>query len=135
MTRTFAFPAGEPDSLAEAIESVTFSHGTPSMKITMVKPIIDWLELNWPDERLRIQQDAFLGSSVVILARPGGGDVYDGLCLPTNLVYGWALSMEARNVKDSRRRDILIEYQRICYQVLAGSRATTESMPHGGLVA
>jgi hypothetical protein len=83
-----------------------------------VRPLCDYLGLNWSGQRQRIYRDTILNevSSECVIHSQGQGRSM--LCLPLDYLNGWLFSVSAERVKDEIRGSLL-RYQRECYRVLA----------------
>jgi hypothetical protein len=91
-----------------------------------VRPICDFLGIDWSSQRRRINRDPVLSEvtmSVVITAtdidpksrRPQTSSM---LCLPLDFLNGWLFGVSAQRVK-SELRERVITYQRECYKILS----------------
>ena len=91
-----------------------------------VRPICDFLGIDWSSQRRRINRDPVLSDvtmSVVITAtdidpqsrRPQTSSM---LCLPLDFLNGWLFGVSAQRVK-SEFRERVITYQRECYKILS----------------
>ena len=91
-----------------------------------VRPICDYLGLNWDGQRRRVNRDPVLSQeimSVVVTTtdidtssrRPRTSTM---LCLPLDFINGFLFGINASRVKEEVREQ-LIRYQRECYRVLA----------------
>lgn len=88
-----------------------------------IRPICDYLGVDWSAQRRRINRDLVLAHEltpcVVVTATQGQPDQRrEVLCLPLDMINGWLFGISARRVKDEVREQ-LIRYQRECYRVLA----------------
>lgn len=83
-----------------------------------VRPICDFLGLNWSGQQQRINRDPVLSEikGVCVIHTPGGSQ--EMLCIPLDFLNGFLFGVNASRVKESVREQ-LITYQRECYQVLA----------------
>jgi len=85
-----------------------------------VRPLCDYLGVDWSAQRKRIVGDAVLSEaarSVAATATEAGGR-REMLCLPLNLLNGWLFGVSAARVKPEIR-ERLVRYQKECYRVLA----------------
>ena len=91
-----------------------------------IRPICDFLGIDWSSQRRRINRDPVLSESimsVVITAtdidptsrRPQTSTM---LCLPLEFLNGWLFGVSAQRVKPELRERV-ITYQRECYKVLS----------------
>jgi hypothetical protein len=88
-----------------------------------VRPICDYMGVDWSAQFRRINRDPVLSAEVipcvVVTATQGQPDQRrEMLCLPLDMVNGWLFGINANRVKEELR-DRLIQYQRECYRVLA----------------
>jgi hypothetical protein len=88
-----------------------------------VRPICDYLGVDWSAQYRRINRDPVLSSElipcVVVTATQGQpGQRREMLCLPLDLVNGFLFGINANRVKQELRSR-LIQYQGECYRVLA----------------
>lgn len=88
-----------------------------------VRPICDYMGVDWSAQFRRINRDPVLSAEVtpcvVVTATQGQPDQRrEMLCLPLDMVNGWLFGINANRVKEELR-DHLIQYQRECYRVLA----------------
>ncbi len=85
-----------------------------------VRPLCDYLGVDWSAQRKRIVGDAVLSEaarSVAVTATEAGGK-REMLCLPLDMLNGWLFGVSAARVKPEIR-ERLIRYQKECYRVLA----------------
>ena len=88
-----------------------------------VRPICDYLGVDWSGQYRRINRDPVLSAELVpcvaVTATQGQPDQRrEMLCLPLDMINGWLFGINATRVK-AELRDRLIQYQRECYRVLA----------------
>lgn len=83
-----------------------------------VRPLCDYLGLNWDGQRRRILRDPVLSAEAasVEIETPGGPQ--EMTCIPLDFLNGWLFGISASRVKEEIR-ERLITYQRECYRVLA----------------
>jgi hypothetical protein len=112
----------------DTLTAVSLEDGTVYVPL---RPICDYLGLNWSGQRQRTQRDPILGevSSECVIHSQGQGRAM--LCLPLEYLQGWLFGVTAKRVKDEVRENLLV-YQRECYRVLADAfllpnRAMTSS--------
>jgi ferritin-like metal-binding protein YciE len=89
-----------------------------------VRPICDYLGLDWSAQYRRINRDPVLSGAVqgvAITTTPSvdgrGGGLQEMSCLPLKFLPGWLFGVSATRVKDDLREKI-IRYQRESYDVL-----------------
>ena len=104
-----------------------------------IKPICEFLGINWDGQRQRIQRDPVL-SEVIMSAVVTHADIdlesrrphtSEMLCLPLEFINGFLFGINASRVKEEIREN-LIRYQRDCYRILAQAfleRAETAISP------
>jgi hypothetical protein len=88
-----------------------------------IRPICDYLGIDWSSQRQRINRDPILSEElipcVVVSTTQGQPDQRrDMLCLPLEFVNGWLFGINANRVREEIR-DNLLRYQRECYRILA----------------
>ena len=88
-----------------------------------VRPICDYMGVDWSSQRQRINRDPVLSQElrpcVVVTTTQGQPDQRrEMLCLPLDMVNGFLFGINANRVK-AELRDRLVQYQRECYRVLA----------------
>lgn len=108
----------EIDFYGDEITAVLVEEGDRQMVFIPIRPICDYLGLNWSGQRQRIQRDPILGevSSECVIHSQGQGRRM--LCLPLDYLNGWMFSINADRVKEDIRNNLL-RYQRDCYRALA----------------
>ncbi len=89
-----------------------------------VRPLSEFLGLDWRSQRHRINRDPVLSAAakgVVVMTPPSqdgrGGGPQEMLCLPVQFVHGWLFRITTERVKPELREKI-IRYQRECFRVL-----------------
>ena len=89
-----------------------------------VRPICEYLGLDWSSQRQRIDRDPVLSEvrqGVVITTAPSadgrGGGPQEMLCLPVQFLHGWLFGISASRIKPELQEKV-IRYQRECYSVL-----------------
>jgi len=101
---------------------VVVENGRQSVYVP-VRPICDFLGVNWDGQRRRIDRDAVLAEAVtacvVVTTTQGQPDQRRTmLCLPLRYISGFLFGINASRVKPELK-ERLIMYQRECYDVLA----------------
>lgn len=98
--------------------------GRPVVYVPL-RPLCDYLGVDWSSQRQRINRDPVLSDvvqGVVVTTTPSpsgrGGGPQEAVCIPLDYLNGWMFGINASRVKDEIR-DRLIRYQRECYRVLA----------------
>lgn len=101
-----------------------------------LRPICDYLGIDWASQRKRITRDPVLSEtmmSMVIMTtdidpesrRPRSSEMS---CLPLKFLNGWLFGVNASRVKEELR-ERLIRYQRECYDVLAQAFQSPAARP------
>lgn len=90
-----------------------------------IRPICEYLGVDWSAQYRRINRDAVLAESVqgvAVTTTPSadgrGGGLQEMLCLPLKFLPGWLFGINAARVKLELQEKI-VRYQRECYDVLA----------------
>jgi hypothetical protein len=90
-----------------------------------LRPICDFLGLNWSAQFRRINRNIVLSAEtegVAVTATPSssgvGGGQQEMVCLPLKYLNGWLFGINAERVKPEIR-DMVIRYQRECYEILS----------------
>lgn len=121
MSKEKALVPQEQQSIAfydDEITAVLVSVGERQEVYVPLRPICDFLGLNWSGQQQRINRDPVLSEvkGVCVIHTPGGPQ--EMLCLPLDFLNGWLFGIQAARVSDEVREQ-LITYQRECYRVLA----------------
>lgn len=89
-----------------------------------VRPICEYLGLDWSSQRQRIDRDPVLSDirqGVVVMTPPStdgrGGGPQEMLCLPVQFLHGWLFGINASRIKPELQEKV-IRYQRECYGAL-----------------
>lgn len=90
-----------------------------------VRPLCDYLGLDWSAQRRRIMRDEVLAAEVMSVAimttlidpQRGRRSTQNVLCLPLTKLYGWLFGMTVSKAKPEFR-DKLTRYRAECYDVL-----------------
>lgn len=88
-----------------------------------VRPVCDFLGLNWSGQRQRLARDAVLSAAlkgVVVTHTPsgrGGAGPQEMLCLPVELLHGWLFGVTVDRVKPELRERLNL-YRAECFAVL-----------------
>ncbi len=85
-----------------------------------MKLIVERMGLDWSRQLKTIKSDPVLGPTVGELSTVGrDGKARNMTCLPLHYLNGWLFKIDAAlYADDDPRREIIIRYQRECYQVL-----------------
>jgi len=95
-----------------------------------VRPICDYLGVDWSGQYRRINRDPVLSAELVpcvaVTATQGQPDQRrEMLCLPLDMINGWLFGINATRVK-AELRDRLIQYQRECFWLRLTHRSEVE---------
>jgi len=104
----------------DELTAVLVRVGSEEQVFVPVRPLCDYLGVDWSAQRKRIVGDAVLSEaarSVAVTATEAGGR-REMLCLPLDLLNGWLFGVSAARVKPEIR-ERLVRYQKECYRVLA----------------
>jgi hypothetical protein len=82
-----------------------------------VKPICDYLGVDWSSQRRRILRDEVLGASMVMMTRETSPGRRDVAALPLDLLPGFLFGIEGRRVKPELQEKIA-RYRRECFRML-----------------
>lgn len=85
-----------------------------------LRPLCDYLHLDWSSQRKRINRDEVLRDEVrgvVIMTTPQGGR-QEMLCLPLDLLPGWLFGITTGKMTDATLREKITRYRRECYRRL-----------------
>ncbi len=109
----------------DEITAVVVQHNVERVVYVPLRPICDYLGLDWSGQRQRINRDPVLSgavSGVVVTPTPLHDNQFanpqEMLCIPLDFLNGWLFGVSANRVKPEIREK-LIAYQRECYRVLA----------------
>ena len=90
-----------------------------------IRPLCDYLGVDWSSQLQRINRDVVLAEvvqGVVVITTPSeggrGGGPQDMMCLPLDYLNGWLFGINANRVKPEVREQV-IRYQKECYRILA----------------
>ena len=110
----------------DEITAVLADEGDMQQVYVPVRPLCDFLGLNWSGQRQRINRDPVLSEvkGECVIHTPGGSQ--EMLCIPLDFLNGWLFGINAGRVKESIRSQ-LITYQRECYRVLADAFLNPET--------
>jgi hypothetical protein len=90
-----------------------------------IKPICETLSVQWSAQSKRIRRDPVLSevaASVSIMDTQTDSPQRRAMtCLPLDYLNGWLFGISANRIKDEAIRELVIEYQKECYQVLAAA--------------
>lgn len=97
-----------------------------------LKPICDYLGVDWAGQFQRIQRDSILSeevSGIVVTPTPLSSkfaNPQEMLCLPLDFLNGWLFGINANRVKPEIR-DRVLRYQKECYRILADAFLQTST--------
>lgn len=86
-----------------------------------LRPICDYLGLDWSAQRRRINRDPILAKvtkGVAVTATPERGGTQEMVCMPLDFLNGWLFGVNATRVNPNLR-ERLLTYQAECYRVLS----------------
>jgi hypothetical protein len=118
------------DFYGDEITAVLIEENDNRQIFVPVRPICDYLGIDWSAQYRRIDRDPVLSEvatpCVVVTATQGQPDQRrEMLCLPLDYLNGWLFGVNANRVKEEIR-DNLIRYQRECYRILADAFLPTD---------
>lgn len=118
----------------DELTAIVVGTGEQTTVYVPVRPICEFLGVNWSGQRQRINRDAVLSGEmtacVVVTTTQGQPDQKREMaCLPLDFVSGFLFGISAGRVRPEIR-ERLVRYQRECYRVLA--EAFTGPMPATG---
>ena len=102
---------------------VVGADGAEQLIYVPLRPICEYLGIDWSSQRRRITNDPVLSRrarSVAVTATEAGGR-REMTCLPLDYLNGWLFGVSTNRIKDDSIRERLIRYQDECYSVLAKS--------------
>ncbi|MCP5094323.1 MAG: hypothetical protein GY943_02090, partial [Chloroflexi bacterium] len=105
----------------DTITAVLVRVGDENQIFVPIRPICDFLGIDWSSQRRRITNDPVLSMrtrSVAVTATEAGGK-REMTCLPIDYLNGWLFGVSANRIKDENIRQRLIRYQDECYRVLS----------------
>lgn len=83
-----------------------------------IRPICDAIGISFATQRVKIQEDEFLASTVSVINTVASDDKErEMVCLPLRYVYGWLATINPGKVAETAR-EAVIHYRRECYDVL-----------------
>lgn len=103
----------------DEITAVLVQGGDDIQVFVPLRPICEYLGVDWPSQYQRIRRDDVLSDetrSVVVTTMDRGPR--DMVCLPLDFLPGWLFTINARRVKSDLKPKI-VRYQRECYRVLS----------------
>jgi len=84
-----------------------------------IKPITDFLGLDWPSQYQRVQRDDVLAEEIkLITVTSADGKQRDMLCLPLEFFHGWLFGVDTHRAKPELREK-LTRYRRECFLLLS----------------
>lgn len=111
------------DFYGDEVTAVLIEEDERRQVFVPVRPICDYLGIDWSAQYRRIERDPVLSEvitpCVVVTATQGQPDQRrEMLCLPLDYLNGWIFGVNANRVKEEIRENLL-RYQRECYRILA----------------
>ena len=110
---------------------VVGSDGAEQLIYVPLRPICEYLGIDWSSQRRRITNDPVLSRrsrSVAVTATEAGGR-REMTCLPLDYLNGWLFGVSTNRIKDDGIRERLIRYQDECYSVLAKAFLSRQTAP------
>ena len=108
------------DFYGDAIQGLIVPEGEQPTIYVPLRPICNYLGLDWSSQHKRLYRDAVLRdvvrSVVVMTTNPQGGDP-ELLCLPLEYLPGWLFTISANRVRPELQ-DKITQYRRECFKVL-----------------
>lgn len=87
-------------------------------KLIPIKPICEALGIDYPSQYTKLNDDEFLGSTIVLSTMVGAdGKEREMVCLPFEFVFGWLFTINPKNVKEEAR-EAVAKYRVECYRAL-----------------
>jgi len=84
-----------------------------------VRPVTDFLGLEWGSQRLRIQRDDVLAEEAKLISvTSADGRKRDMICLPLEFFHGWLFGVDTHRAKPELREK-LTRYRRECFLLLS----------------
>jgi hypothetical protein len=127
-------PVGEQTVLFyedEITVVVVSADGAEQLVYVPLRPICEYLGIDWSSQRRRITNDPVLSRrarSVAVTATEAGGR-REMTCLPLDFLNGWLFGVSTNRIKDDNIRERLIRYQDECYSVLAKAFPYRQTAP------
>ena len=88
------------------------------IEYTPVKPVCEFLGLDWESQRQRIERDEVLTESACVIQAPSVGGLQQMVCLPLDYLNGWLFGVDVGRIRPELRERMIL-YKRECYRVLA----------------
>jgi hypothetical protein len=107
----------EVDFYGDTISGALVRSGEEMTIYVPMRPICDYLGLDWSAQRQRMQREEVLREGMVIITIPSEGGPQKMACLPLEFLPGFLFGISATRVKPELKEKIL-RYQRECYRVL-----------------
>lgn len=108
-----------------SLTPVTF-HGATLITVSIdgvahvaLKPICDAIGVQWMAQLKRIKRHPVLSEAMSVMDLPSNGGDQQTVCLPLDKLNGWLFGVTASRTRPEIR-ERLIQYQRECFDVLAG---------------
>ncbi|NNJ12965.1 hypothetical protein EKD04_021810 [Chloroflexales bacterium ZM16-3] len=134
------------DFYGDPITGALVRVGEESRIYVPLRPVCDYLQLDWSSQRKRINRDEVLKEEikgVVIMTTPGGPQ--EMICLPLDILPGWLFGITPGKITDPALREKITRYRRECYRRLwdafapsilpAITAAPVERQPSGAQLA
>lgn len=120
----------------DEITAVVVEQNSKQVVYVPIRPICDYLGVDWSGQRQRLQRDAVLSveiRGVVVTPTPPVSkfsNPQEMACLPLDFINGFLFGINANRVKPEIREQ-LVRYQRECYRVLADAFLQPETAVDG----
>lgn len=124
----------------DELTAVVVDDGGRRVVYVPIRPICDYLGVDWSGQRQRINRDPVLSDVMRSMSvgvtttdmdptsrRPRSSEM---LCLPLDFINGWLFGISVNRVKP-QIRDTVLRYQLECYRVLADAFLSPSSSPAG----
>jgi hypothetical protein len=98
-------------------DPIPVAEGPDGQLYVPLRPLCEFLGLNWSGQFLRVRRDSVLAPAVgvCVMQTPGGEQRLQ--CLPLELLPGWLFTISTNRVKPELREKIA-RYRRECFRVL-----------------
>lgn len=106
------------DFYGDTITAFLLHRGDTTTIYVPLRPLCDYLGLNWSAQYRRVQRDSVLGATVAVMATVGAdGKQREMICLPLDMLPGWLFGITSSRVRQDLQPKI-DRYRRECFRVL-----------------
>ncbi len=84
----------------------------------VMKPVVEALDLKWNGQFERISRHPVLFEGIRIIRIPSPGGTQETMTLPLKDFHGWLVTLDTSRIKDERRRETIVRYQRESFQAI-----------------